>query len=74
MGLAICRKIAAVHGGVISAQSQQGQGATFRLVLPALPGGHDPVLSSTWHHPVLSSDVGKKADTHLLPSDSPAEQ
>jgi two-component system, LuxR family, sensor kinase FixL len=39
MGLAICRKIAAVHGGVLSAQSQQSQGATFRLVLPALPRG-----------------------------------
>ena len=74
MGLAICRKIAAVHGGVLSAQSQQGQGATFRLVLPALPGDRDLVLGSTWHHPALSSDGGKKADAHPVPSDSPAEQ
>ena len=64
MGLAICRKIAAVHGGVLSAQSQQGQGATFRLVLPALPGDRDLVLGSTWHHSTLSSDGGKKADAH----------
>jgi signal transduction histidine kinase len=63
MGLAICRKIAAVHGGLLSAQSQQGQGASFRLVLPTLSG--DRVLGSTWHHAMLNSDGGKK---------TPAEQ
>jgi two-component system sensor kinase FixL len=72
MGLAICRKIAAVHGGVLSAQSQQGQGATFRLVLPALPGDRDFAPGSTWHHATFSSDGGKKADAHPVPSDSPA--
>ncbi|MDE2489689.1 MAG: MASE1 domain-containing protein [Elusimicrobia bacterium] len=35
MGLAICRKIAARHGGSISAQSAPGRGALFTVVLPA---------------------------------------
>lgn len=40
MGLAICRRIAGVHGGVLSAHSRDGEGATFRLMLPAvLPAG-----------------------------------
>jgi two-component system sensor kinase FixL len=34
MGLAICRRIASVHGGVLTVQSRPGEGATFRLVLP----------------------------------------
>ena len=36
VGLAICRKIAQQHGGVISAQSQPGCGATFTVVLPVV--------------------------------------
>jgi len=35
MGLAICRKIAARHGGDITARSIPGQGATFILTFPA---------------------------------------
>ena len=35
MGLAICRKIAARHGGDITARSTPGQGATFIVTLPA---------------------------------------
>jgi PAS domain S-box-containing protein len=34
MGLAICRRIVAVHGGTITARSQPGAGATFVIVLP----------------------------------------
>lgn len=34
MGLAICRKIAARHGGTISAHSQTGTGSTFVIRLP----------------------------------------
>jgi PAS domain S-box-containing protein len=34
LGLAICRKIVEVHNGTITAQSQEGQGATFIVQLP----------------------------------------
>jgi signal transduction histidine kinase len=35
IGLAICQKVVANHGGSITAQSQPGQGATFSVYLPA---------------------------------------
>ncbi|TDB69192.1 PAS domain-containing sensor histidine kinase [Arundinibacter roseus] len=34
IGLAICEKVATNHGGAITASSQPGQGATFRVYLP----------------------------------------
>ncbi len=34
IGLALCRKIALAHGGSISASSQPGKGAVFRVKLP----------------------------------------
>jgi PAS domain S-box-containing protein len=37
MGLAICRRIVAVHGGTINATSHPGAGATFLVVLPRTP-------------------------------------
>jgi two-component system CheB/CheR fusion protein len=36
IGLAICRKIAERHGGIVTARSQLGQGATFVVTLPLL--------------------------------------
>lgn len=35
IGLAICERVVVNHGGAITANSQQGQGATFRIYLPA---------------------------------------
>lgn len=34
IGLALCRKIAEYHGGVIYAQSEEGKGAAFHVILP----------------------------------------
>jgi two-component system, LuxR family, sensor kinase FixL len=36
MGLAICRRIAGAHGGTLLAQSRPGEGAVFKLALPAV--------------------------------------
>ena len=37
IGLAICRKIVERHGGKIKAQSQPGEGTSFKVVLPKMP-------------------------------------
>jgi signal transduction histidine kinase len=37
VGLAICKKIAERHGGVIGATSASGLGSTFIVTLPADP-------------------------------------
>lgn len=39
LGLAMVRTIAMEHGGEVEVESSPGQGATFRLVLPAASGG-----------------------------------
>jgi PAS domain S-box-containing protein len=39
LGLAICRKIARAHGGTLLADSREGEGAIFRLVLPRADAG-----------------------------------
>jgi signal transduction histidine kinase len=38
MGLSISRKIIETHRGLITATSELGQGAEFRVVLPSDPG------------------------------------
>jgi signal transduction histidine kinase len=35
LGLAICRRIVAAHGGEVTADSRIGEGACFRIILPA---------------------------------------
>jgi two-component system, LuxR family, sensor kinase FixL len=54
MGLAICRKIAERHGGMITARSQLGHGATFIVTLPVKQpkeGGHCEEASKADHDP-----------------------
>jgi signal transduction histidine kinase len=36
LGLAICKEIAAAHGGTVTVQSEQGRGSLFTLWLPDL--------------------------------------
>jgi len=45
MGLAICRRIAGSHGGTLMATSRSGEGATFRLTLPAVESVARPVAA-----------------------------
>jgi signal transduction histidine kinase len=44
MGLAICQKIAARHGGSIRASGEPGQGAEFRVLLPELQRGQAELI------------------------------
>jgi signal transduction histidine kinase len=38
IGLALCKKIAENHGGMITAEGIPGEGATFHIYLPAVGG------------------------------------
>ncbi|NUQ68928.1 MAG: FHA domain-containing protein [Phycisphaerales bacterium] len=49
LGLAVARRIAEEHGGKIALDSDEGRGATFRLVLPADLSGPDPSATATSH-------------------------
>jgi len=36
IGLAICKKVAELHGGAVRAESEVGKGSTFYITLPGL--------------------------------------
>jgi signal transduction histidine kinase len=48
IGLAICRKIAARHGGTITVSSVPGSGTTFHVLLPAV---HVATSDVDWRKP-----------------------
>ena len=46
LGLAFCRKVMDAHGGYLWAESEEGRGSTFQLLLPVPPpADHDPAVS-----------------------------
>lgn len=58
VGLAICRKIAARHGGTITAESRVGEGTTFVVVLPARHANtHEETALD--EHPPSNHDPGR---------------
>jgi signal transduction histidine kinase len=46
LGLAIAKSLVELHGGAISVSSKQGEGATFRFVLPIAKDGMPPAEST----------------------------
>jgi PAS domain S-box-containing protein len=41
LGLAVCHSIIAKHDGAITVESEEGQGTTFHIFLPAAPGARE---------------------------------
>ena len=41
IGLSICRSLVEAHGGRLTAESNEREGATFRFTLPMSAAGHD---------------------------------
>lgn len=76
IGLYLCRKIIALHGGTIHARNNPGQGASLRILMPLIPG--NPVADETPQpaltHPQKPENVpaaeGKRRDTILVVEDN----
>ncbi len=56
LGLTICRDLAALLGGTITAESQPGLGSTFRVTLPVRTGAESADDNST-HWPIRRAQI-----------------
>jgi PAS domain S-box-containing protein len=67
MGLAICRKVVARHGGTITAHSSPGEGSTFVVTLPAvkITDGERRELWETETEPSPSESCSPKTMTTI---------
>lgn len=76
LGLAIVHGVVTAHGGWVDVESEQGEGTTFHIYLPA--DADDVVAAATATTPVASPDiialstVGDHRDRILIADDDPA--
>ena len=77
IGLFLCRKIVELHGGEICAHNNRGPGASFRILMPLIPGesvesgGEVVELSDDGYMPDLAqTDDGQKKETILIVEDN----
>ncbi len=77
IGLFLCRKIVELHGGEICAHNNRGPGASFRILMPLIPGesvesgGEVVELSDDGYMPDLTqTDDGQKKETILIVEDN----
>jgi signal transduction histidine kinase len=61
LGLAICQKIAELHGGRIDVSSEWGKGATFAVIFPVSPKMEQPIRKPPAIAPQLSIPIYLKA-------------
>lgn len=77
LGLSIVKHICANHGGEVTVWSQEGQGSTFTLRLPALVGDDRPVGSPAdglGRHLTLAPDASEPLLLHDSPHPTPARE
>jgi K+-sensing histidine kinase KdpD len=67
LGLAIARRLARMHDGALSASSEPGRGATFRVEFPLAPPGASPTFNEAID---LADSLGKiRSEQSSLPGD-----